>query len=431
MKLFGTMRINNDGVLTIGGCETQVLANSYGTPLYVLDEEHIRSNCRLFKESFSGKEVQTEVIYASKALLNIAVCRVIVDEGLSLDVVSGGELYTAIRAEYPMDKVYFHGNNKSIAELELAISTGVGRIVVDNLQEFEVIEELCRDKGKNISVLLRVNPGIEAHTHKYIQTSRHDSKFGESLFGEDIYNKISRMIKSSHVSLKGFHYHLGSQIFNDETFYAGAAAMMDFLKSVYDKTGYLAEELNTGGGFGVFYAGDDTPIDIRVCLEKLIDCVQTKAQELSIKVPKLMIEPGRAIVANAGTTLYGIGGIKETFGGKTYAFVDGGMSDNPRTAMYDARYEAILANKAAQQACKEYTVAGKCCESGDVVIKGIMLPEAARGDVLAVLSTGAYNYSMSSNYNRIPRPAMVMVRDGESRLIVRRESYEDLLRNDV
>lgn len=431
MKLFGTMNINEKGILSIGGCNTLELTKDFNTPLYVIDEELVRQNCRLFREAFSKNGIDTEVIYASKAFLNLAVCKIISEEGLSLDVVSGGELYTAIKAGFSVQKIYFHGNNKTAYELELAIDAGVGRIVVDNSQELELVEEICQRLNRSIDILLRVNPGIEAHTHAFIQTAKNDSKFGESIFSEIIDSIIERSMNSKHVRLKGLHCHIGSQIFEEESFYSAANVMLKFIAKLKENHGFITEELNLGGGFGVYYSQDDKPMDIKNCLQNILELIKDQAANLNLKVPKLMIEPGRAIVANAGTTLYEVGAIKRTQGGRDYIFVDGGMTDNPRTALYDAKYDAIIADKAGAACNTLYTVAGKCCESGDIIIKDIELPETKRGNILAVLCTGAYNYSMASNYNRIARPAVVFVKDGKAKLAVKRESYDDILRNDM
>ena len=431
MKLFGTMKINEKGILSIGGCDTLKLAKDFNTPLYVIDEELVRQSCRLFRDAFSKSGIDTEVIYASKAFLNIAICKVIEEEGLALDVVSGGELFTAMKANFPICKIYFHGNNKTAQELEMAITSGVGRIVVDNSHELELIEEICQELGKSIDIMLRVNPGVEAHTHAFIQTSKNDSKFGESIFSEELGFMIEKIMLSKHVKLKGLHCHIGSQIFEEESFYSVANIMLEFIAKLKQEHGFITEELNLGGGFGVYYSHDDAPIDIKSCLQNILGLIRDQASCLNIKVPKLMIEPGRAIVANAGTTLYEVGAIKKTYGGKDYIFVDGGMTDNPRTALYDARYDAIIADKADVKGDMIYTIAGKCCESGDIIIKDIELPKTVKGDIVAVLCTGAYNYSMSSNYNRIPRPAVVFVKDGIAKVVVKRENYEDIIRNDI
>lgn len=431
MKLFGTMNINNMGNFEIGKCDVTDLVKQYGTPLYVMDEELIRNNCKLFNGNFSMKGIDTEVIYASKSFLNLAICKIIKEEGLSLDVVSGGELYTALKANFPPNKIYMHGNNKTEEELVFAIKSGVGKIVVDNRQELELLEIICEELDKDIDVLLRVNPGIDAHTHKYIQTSKNDSKFGESIFSDDIYCVINKFQMSNRVNLKGFHCHIGSQIFEENSFYSSALVMIEFMKEIQTQCNFTTEELNLGGGFGVHYSEEDEQMDIKKCLNNLLGLIKDGIENMDMSIPKLMIEPGRSIVANAGTTLYKIGGTKQTYGGKQYMFVDGGMTDNPRTALYDAKYEAVVANKMNCKYGEMYTVAGKCCESGDIIIKNIELPKVERNDVLAVLSTGAYNYSMSSNYNRILKPAVVFVKGGESRIAVKRETYEDLIRNDI
>lgn len=431
MKLFGTMNINNEGHLEIGNCDTTDLAREFGTPLYVVDEELVRNTCRTFKGNFLMEGIDTEVIYASKAFLNIAICKLIKEEGLSLDVVSGGELYTALKAEFPANKIYMHGNNKTKQELALAIESQIGRIVVDNRQELELIEYLCEGLDKKVDVLLRVNPGIDAHTHEYIQTSKNDSKFGESIFSKDMSEVINRFKSSERVNLKGFHCHIGSQIFEEASFYSGVSAMLKFLAEMKKQCGFITKELNLGGGFGVYYSEGDEPVQLKDCLKNMLLILKDEAQKLNLSIPKVMIEPGRSIIANAGTTLYEIGGTKKTYGGKEYIFVDGGMTDNPRTALYDAKYEALVANKFYSESKEIYTVAGKCCESGDVIIKDIELPTVQRGDILAVLTTGAYNYSMASNYNRIPRPAVVFVKEGQAKLAVKRETYEDIIKNDI
>lgn len=431
MKLFGTMKINNKGHLEIGGCDSVDLARQFGTPLYVIDEGLVRDNCRLFKNYFSLKGIETEVIYASKAFLNLSICKIIEEEGLSIDVVSGGELYTTLKANFPKDKIYMHGNNKSVDELTMAVDNGIGRIIVDNRLEFEMLQNICNKLKKKIDVILRVNPGIEAHTHEYIQTSKNDSKFGESIFTDDIYSLINLMNNSSYVNLKGFHCHIGSQIFEEDSFYFTIDVMFDFLKKAKDRCDFITEELNLGGGFGIYYSHDDEPINLKICLSNMVELIKRKTEILQLDKPKIMIEPGRSIIANAGTTLYKVGGIKKTFSGKKYIFIDGGMTDNPRTALYGAVYSGYVANKMNHKAEESSTIAGKCCESGDIVIKNIKLPYVERDDLIAVFSTGAYNFSMASNYNKHLKPAVVFVKEGSAKLTVKRESYEDLIKNDI
>lgn len=431
MRLFGTMNINNLDHLEIGNCDTVDLAKEFGTPLYVVDETFVRGNCKLFKKNFSINGIETEVIYASKAFLNLAMCKLIAEEGLSLDVVSGGELYTALKANFPANKIYMHGNNKTRDELTLAIKSGIGRIIVDNIFELELIQYLCEKLDEKVDVLLRVNPGIEAHTHEYIQTSKNDSKFGVSIFSDEINELIYKFQTSDRVNLKGFHSHIGSQIFDEESFYKGISVMIEFMNRMKIDYDFITEELNIGGGFGVYYSDGDTPVDLQSCLQKMLLIVKEEIESLNLETPKVMIEPGRAIIANAGTTLYEVGGTKKTYGGKHYIFVDGGMTDNPRTALYDAKYEAVVANKMYRGNRELYTIAGKCCESGDMIIKDIELNKTEKNDILAVLSTGAYNYSMASNYNRIPRAAVIFVNNGQARLAVKRETYEDIIKNDI
>lgn len=431
MKLFGNSTINNSGHLTIGEISALDLAKQYGTPLYVMDEELIRRNCKAFKNNFISEELKAEVIYASKAFLTLAMCRLIKEEGLSLDVVSGGELYTALKAGFPASKIYMHGNNKSKEELSMALSHGIGRIVIDNEHEINLIEELGKSLDKKAAVLLRVNPGIEAHTHQYIQTSKNSSKFGENTNSDKIYSLIKKMVESKHLTFHGFHCHIGSQIFNEKSYFEEIDKMLEFVLSVENKLGIEIDELNLGGGFGVYYTQEDKPFDLEKFLKTIVRQTTQKSKELGLSIKKLMIEPGRSIVANAGTTLYESAGTKKTNSEIEYIFVDGSMNDNIRTALYDAKYEAAVANKMNDKAESKFTIAGKCCESGDMIAKDVWMARPEAGDLIAVFSTGAYNYSMASNYNRLPRPAVVFVNNGESKCVVRRETYDDLIRNDL
>ena len=431
MRYFGNMRNDDNGQLTIGGCNTLDLVREYDTPLYVMDEGLIRDNCKMFLNSFSMEGIETETIYASKAFLNIAMCNLVKEEGLALDVVSGGELYTALKSNFPPEKIYMHGNNKSREELVMAVNEGVGRIIVDNPYELELLEEICKELEKNIDVLLRVNPGIEAHTHEYIKTTKNDSKFGVSIFSEDTYSLIEKFQNSKFINLKGFHSHIGSQIFMEDSFYEQITVMLEFIRDIKERCGFITKELNLGGGFGIYYSLGDDPIHLEYFLKNKLSLILEKSKGLNLDIPKVMIEPGRSIVANGGTTLYRVGSTKETYGGKSYVFVDGSMNDNPRTALYGAQYEAIVANRAEDEDKENYTITGKCCESGDMIVRDVMLANPQKGDIIAVFSTGAYNYSMASNYNRLPRPPVVFVKDGDSKLVVKRETYSDILRNDV
>lgn len=430
MKLFGTSQ-NKNGELSIGGLSVKNLKQEFSTPLYVMDQELIEENMKVFKENFVCKSVETEVIYASKAFMNIAMCQLVEKMGLNLDVVSGGELYTAKKAKYPMEKIYFHGNNKTIEELQMAIDFEIGHIIVDNKKELELLNDLAKKSNKNINVLLRVNPGIDAHTHEYIQTSKFDSKFGESIFSEEIFEIINDFVNSSNVILKGFHCHIGSQIFDEKPFYTAVDTMFNFIKSLEEKLNFKTEALNLGGGFGIYYSKEDDPIELSNFVQTMSRDIDNKKKELNLDIKKVMIEPGRSIVANAGTTLYTVGGTKETYSGKNYIFVDGGMTDNIRPALYQAVYEGLIANKLNEEKNFLATVAGKCCESGDVLIRDGYFTKPQLGDILAIASTGAYNYTMSSNYNRIGKPAVVFVKKGKAKLVVKRETYDDLLRNDL
>ncbi len=430
MKLFGTMKVN-DNILEIGGKSVLELKEEFKTPLYVVDEQLVRETCRTYKDSFTHSEIETEVIYASKAFQNIAMCKLIAEEGLGIDVVSGGELYTAIQADFPRHKIYMHGNNKSVEELTMALNEGIGTIIIDNEQEMDKIEALCKDMDLTVNALLRVNPGVEAHTHEYIQTTNNDSKFGESIYDEKVFRFVSRLSESDYIHFKGFHCHIGSQIHEEESFFLGASIMLDFIQTVREKCQFTTTELNLGGGFGIYYNEEDTPMDVSSFLKQLLVKIKEKCENLDFPIPKLMIEPGRSIISNAGTTLYTVGGTKETYGGRDYVFIDGGMGDNPRPALYCAIYEVAIANKMNDENTGIYTIAGKCCESGDIIRKDAPLPQAEIGDIIAVASTGSYNYSMASNYNRIGKPAVVFVKDGEARITTKRETYEDLIKNDI
>ncbi len=422
---------NEQNHLTIGGFDTVELVSEYGTPLYVLDEDEIRRNCRLYTESvkrfYDGNGM---ILYASKALCTKALCKIIADENMGLDVVSGGELYTAYQSGFPMDKVYFHGNNKTKDELELALTYGIGRIVVDNEEELKLIEELCASKGKTVSILFRIKPGIDAHTHDFIMTGQIDSKFGVALKTGEAMELMRKATALSHVNVVGVHCHIGSQIFDLPPFCEAAEVMMNFIADVKTELGLSISELNLGGGFGICYTPEDDPISYDKYMEAVSQVVKNTAKSRGIKLPRILMEPGRSIVASAGITLYNVGSVKKIPAVRNYLSVDGGMADNPRYILYEAKYDFLLANKATDAKTELYTIAGKCCESGDLLGKDVALPPAQKGDVLAVLATGAYNYSMASNYNRIPRPPIVMTSGGKSRIIVKRESYEDILKND-
>ncbi len=417
--------------LTIGGLDTVRLAEEFGTPLYVLDEDCVRQNCRLYtksmKEFYGGNGM---ILYASKALCTMALCKIIDSEGMGLDVVSGGELYTAHKAGFPMEKVYFHGNNKTNDELELALNFGIGRFVVDNQEELLRLSVLSEKLGKTASILFRIKPGIDAHTHDFIMTGQIDSKFGVALETGEAMNIIRLASTLPAIKVVGVHCHIGSQIFDLEPFKEAAKVMVNFMADVKETLKLELSELNLGGGFGICYTEDDDPIPYDQYMEAVSQVVKETAKNRGLALPKILMEPGRSIVGSAGITLYTVGSIKEIPGIRNYLSVNGGMGDNPRYILYEAEYNFLLANRADEEKTVLYTIAGKCCESGDLLGKDILLPKAKSGDILAVLSTGAYNYSMSSNYNRIPRPALVMTSAGTAKVVVKRETYEDVLRND-
>lgn len=431
MMLTGTMRINQKGHLEIGGCDVVDLAYRYGTPLNIMDESLVRTRCRYYLQSMEKHYPNFEVIYAGKAFLTTAMCRLLEEEGMSLDVVSGGELYTALQADFPPDRIFFHGNNKTTGELEMALEAGIGRFIVDSFSELHLLESLAGKMGQQAEVLLRIKPGVVADTHKYIQTGQVDSKFGFGLTDGQALEAVDKCLGMKNIHLRGLHCHIGSQIFQTEPFVQTASIMMSFLREIALIKNVQLEELNLGGGLGIRYLKDDQPPSIDSLIRPMVEAVKIKAAEYNFPLPKLMIEPGRSIVGEAGTSLYTIGTIKDLPGIRRYVSVDGGMSDNLRPALYNAKYEALVANKAEHSRGEVVSIAGKACESGDMLIWDVDLPPLERGDLLAILSTGAYTYSMANNYNRIPRPAVVFVRGGNSDLVVKRESYQDLVANDL
>lgn len=430
MKLQGTTQVNDKGHLEIGGCDTVQLAKSFGTPLYLLDEKHFRQNCRNYYRAFTEK-YNGVVLYAGKTLLTLAICNIVADEGLSLDVVSGGELYTAKEARFPMERVYFHGNNKSANELKMALELKVGRIVVDNAYELEMLNRLAGEVSVRSKVILRLTPGVEAHTHEYIKTGQIDSKFGMAIENGQALKVIKKALTMENIQVTGLHCHIGSQIFELQSYAHAADVMIRFASKVHHETGWKPEEMDFGGGLGIYYAEGDEPQPVEKYADTLMQSVKELVQEYGLQMPKVLVEPGRSISGPAGTTLYTIGSVKEIPGIRKYIAVDGGMVDNIRPAMYQSRYEALIANRASEDAQETVSIAGKCCESGDMLIWDIHLPSPQSGDIIAVSATGAYNYSMSMNYNRLPRPAMVLVNSGEADLIVARETYDDLIRNDI
>jgi len=420
-----------DNILYFDGCNTVELAKEYGTPLYVMSERLIVERCREIRDTFINKYDRTRAAYASKAFLTLAMCKIIEREGLCLDVVSGGELYTAIRADFPADRIEFNGNNKSIEELELAIDYNIGRIIVDGFDELDIIEDICREKGKKTNILYRITPGVKSDSHDYIVTGKKDSKFGFPLDDEVIFPAIEKAINSPYVNFLGLHFHVGSQLHNNESHLKALNITLKLIKDIIDKYNYLVKELNLGGGFGIRYTDADDKKPYAYFLDPMMDRIEEFSKKMKIKRPEIVIEPGRSIVGEAGITLYTIGTIKDIKGIRKYVSVDGGMTDNIRPALYQAKYEGIIANKAAEARNDLVTISGKCCESGDILIKDIYLPLAQRGDILAVFSTGAYGYAMANNYNKNPMLAIVLVKEGKSEVIVKRQTYEHMIANEV
>lgn len=426
------LSVNERNHLVIGRNDTVELAKEFGTPLYVLDEDLFRKNCRVYKNAmdkyYGGNGL---VLYANKAFCSMYTCRLVAEEGLGADVVSGGELYTAIKAGFPMDKIYFHGNNKTAEELEMAVTNGVGHIICDNIYELEKLNEIAKAHGVVQDIMFRIKPGIDAHTHSFIQTGQIDSKFGVALENGEAFEIYETAHKMSNVNPDGIHCHIGSQIFDIDPFIKAAEVMMNFAGDLHDKLGLEIKKLNLGGGYGIRYTNNDDPVAYDEYIKHVSETVKAVSEKRGIKVPFILMEPGRSIVAPAGITLYTVGGIKDIKGVRKYVSVDGGMGDNPRYILYESEYAAVVANKANDPCTEKVTIAGKCCESGDLLAKDIEMPQIEVGDTLAVLATGAYNYSMASNYNRIPRPAVVAVKDGQARIVVKRETFEDIIKNDV
>ena len=426
------LSVNAEGNLTIGGADTVELAKEFGTPLYVMDEQVIRSSLRRFHDSMSKYyNGNGEVHYASKAFSCMEMCRIVASEGDGLDVVSIGELYTAVKAGFPMDKVGFHGNNKTDEELEFAVKVGVGHIIVDNIDELHRLEKISAEKSAQPNIMFRIKPGIDAHTHDFVKTGQIDSKFGFALETGEAFEAVKEAVNCKNVKLIGLHCHIGSQIFDIAPFEEAARVMLGFIAKIKNELGYVIEGLNLGGGFGIKYLNEHDPKPFEVYLEKVSKVVKDECVALDIKLPKMFIEPGRSIAGPAGITLYTVGARKEIPGIRTYISVDGGMADNPRYILYGSEYDAVVANKAGEERKDRVTIAGKCCESGDLIGENMPLQYAESGDIIAVCATGAYNYSMSSNYNRLQKPAVVFVNNGKAKLAVKRETLDDIIRNDI
>jgi diaminopimelate decarboxylase len=421
-------RLRSNGHLEVGGADTVELAREFGTPVFVMCEQTFRDRARAYRSALPD----ADVYYAGKAFLCVEMARMVAEEGLGLDVASGGELYTAIQASFPPERIIFHGNNKSDAELVMGLNARVGRIVADSMEELERLDAAAGALGLRARVMLRVTPGVEAHTHEYIQTGQEDSKFGMSIEGGVALEASKRARDLSNIDVVGIHSHIGSNITGAEAFLRTVEILAEFSATVRDATGITPEELNLGGGLGIAYTRGDFPAKVETFATEVRAKVDEEMARHGLPVPRLAVEPGRWLIANAMVTLYTVGTIKEIPGIRTYVSVDGGMSDNIRPALYGARYEALLANKADVPSDRVVTIAGSHCEQGDLLIKDVSVPASvARGDILAVPATGAYGYSMASNYNRFLRPPVIAVRDGSARIVVRRETFEDLLGRDA
>ena len=423
-------QLNAAGHLTIGGCDAVDLAHQFGTPLVVYDVQQIRQQIRAFKRVFEENNVDYAVSYASKAFSAIAMYQVVAAEGAHVDVVSGGELYTAIKAGFPMADVSFHGNNKSREELEMAIDYHVGTIMIDNFHEIELLADVLEKLDAHVDVMLRITPGISAHTNKYIQTGQVDSKFGFDLQSGQADEALAKVLENPRMQMKGLHAHIGSQIFELAGFEGVAKKLVEVAAHWQEKFNYQAAVINVGGGFGIRYVKDDTPLGPEEFVAAIIKAIKAEIKETNLAMPTIWIEPGRSIAGPAGYNLYTVGSRKDVPGLKPYVTVDGGMGDNIRPALYEAQYETVLANNPRAELVEHVRVAGKYCESGDILSQNQVLPATKPGDVLAMLDTGAYGYSMASNYNRNPRPAVVFVEKGTAQVVIKRETYDDLVHLD-
>ena len=424
--------INEKGNFTIGGADTVALAKEYKTPLYVLDENTVRNNCRVYIEAMNKYFKNGSTIhYASKALSFKEMYRIMKDEGVNVDLCSVGEIYTAKSAGFDLSRACFHGNNKTDDNIRYAIKAGVGEFVVDSFEELEALDRIAGEEGVVQKAFVRITPNIDCHTLKAISTGQLDSKFGTPIETGQAERLVRLALEKKNVELIGYHCHCGSQVFEAQPYADQTEIMFAFAADIMKKTGYAPEYMNLGGGFGVRYTENDPVIDIAANIKMISEKEKQICEKYGMPEPKILMEPGRSIVANAGITLYTVGSVKHIEGYRTYVSVDGGLTDNPRYALYGSKYEVLLANKASMDKDTSVTVAGCCCESGDLIGENMKLQKAERGDILAVCVTGAYNYSMASNYNRVARPALVIVKDGESRVGIKRETPEDICRNDI
>lgn len=424
--------VNREGNLTFAGVDTIHLAEKYGTPLYLMDENKIREHMRAYKTAMEKYFPEGSLPeFASKAFSVKQIYRIAAEEGIDIDVVSPGEIYTALKTGFPMERCFFHGNNKTDEDIRFAIESGVGYFVIDNEDELFSLNKIAGEIGINQKALLRVTPGIDPHTHKKISTGSVESKFGVAIETGQALKFTEKVLKCENITLLGFHCHVGSQIFESEPFITAADIMFSFIAEVKAKLGYTAKILNLGGGLGVRYVDRDPEIDYGEKIGEIADVLKSQCAKYGIAIPKIMMEPGRSLVADAGMTLYTVGSVKEISGYKNYVSIDGGMTDNPRFTLYESEYTVEIANKMNCEKNYTATVAGRCCESGDLIAENVKMPKPSRGDILAVMTTGAYNYSMASNYNRIPRPAVVMLKDRKDYIAVKRETLEDICKLDV
>jgi diaminopimelate decarboxylase len=421
-------RVNQAGNLEVAGCDVVDLARKYGTPLYIYDQQQVADRCRAYRDAFAARTDDFEIIYASKAFSCLAMAQLAAAEGLSIDVASGGELHIALRSWFPPERIFVHGNANTAEELGRYVRNEVGHVVVDSLDELEALNVIAGENGRRQPVLLRITPGIEAHTHDFVQTGKLDSKFGFCLAEGVASDAVSAALAQDNLELEGFHVHIGSQIYSLEPFARTISILADFAAECSSESGFTSRLLDMGGGLGASYSPGDEPPRIDELAGLVVDTVRSEMDRVGLPMPRIAVEPGRSIVANACLTAYTVQAVKEIPGVRTYVAVDGGMSDNLRPMLYGARYEALLANRPEASATGTFTVAGKHCESGDILVKDAQLPDPQPGDILVTPSTGAYGYSMAGNYNGQPRPAVLFVREGEARIVIRREEYEDLVR---
>lgn len=424
--------INSKGHLTFAGADTVDIAKEYKTPLYIMDEDRIRKNCRTYVNAFKKYFGENALpLYASKAASFKRMYEIVTEEGMGIDVVSSGEIFTALKAGVNLKNAYFHSNNKTDDDIAYAIDNGIGYFVVDNAEELDAIEKYAASKGIIQNVLLRLTPGIDPHTYEAVSTGKVDSKFGTAIETGQACEIVEYALKLKNIKLCGFHCHIGSQVFDSDTFFAASEIMIDFIAEMKDKFGFSAQQLNLGGGYGVRYTEADPIIDIDENIKNVSEHIKKKCCEKNVEIPKILMEPGRSIAADAGMTLYTVGTVKKITGYKNYVSIDGGMTDNPRYALYKSKYTLFLANRANETKDFECAVVGRCCESGDIIQENVLMPEPKRGDIIAVATTGAYNYAMSSNYNKIPRPAIVMIKNSKTYVAVKAQTFEDLSRYDV